>query len=234
MLTYGLSITTIIYFLIFNKFISLAYKKASTKKHIQLNILFAITLFIVASINDFANLSRMFSESISDILEYLLGSLSHYIKIPITFIIIFSPLLFITISVVFIMIFFKRNFTRLVDICRSPSSIDVRYNINQSKYATFVMALASMLYFYFFGQFSLAGFFINGILFTVILSIAIFYPVNDSPLRLFIQILAMLLMVMLNSIFTLSENRLDYHMNLTLPMFCVSSAYGFYLNLKIK
>ena len=234
MLIFGFSLTVIVYFLIFNKLIKIIYKKASAKKYIQLNILFSITLFVVASINDFANLSRIFAESISDILEYLLGSLSHYIRIPITFVIIFSPLLFITMSVVFIMIFLKRNFTLLVNICRSPRSIDVRYNINQSKYATLVMTFASILYFYNFGNFSLAAFFVNSILFFLILSISIFFPANDSLLRIIVQILAMLSMVMINKILTSNESRLDYHMNLTLPIFWVSSAYGFYLNRKIK
>lgn len=234
MLIFGFSLTALVYFLIFNKLIRIIYKKASAKKYIQLNILFAITLFVVASINDFANLSRIFSESISDSIEYFLGSLSHYIKIPIAFVIIFSPLLFITVSVVFIMIFFKRNLTLLINICRSPSSIDVRYNINQSKYATLAMALASILYFYYFGHFSLIAFFVNSILFASILSIAIFFPANDSLPRILVQILAMLSMVMINRTLTLNESRLDYHMNLTFPIFWVSSAYGFYLNRKIK
>lgn len=168
----------------------------------------------------------------SDNLNNFFGNTPLYIKFPISVMAIYLPLLFVTMGIIYLLIFLQINVRQLLNMFRSINAIDFKYNLINSRYETFVIVNACILYCYLFGGFLLIGILVNGVLSFVMLLITISYPADGSLLKVLALFLTMLLMVFSTSFFASNGNRLDYYMNFVIPIFYVSCAYGFYLNSK--
>ncbi|MEJ5128946.1 hypothetical protein WH367_23105 [Comamonas sp. MYb21] len=234
MFIFTIIFTVIVYLFIFNKSISLIYGKTYIKKYLQLNILSVVVFFLAASTDVFATPSRFLMQLFSDNLNNFLGNTPLYIKFPISVMVIYSPLLFVTIGIISLLISFQINLRQLINIFRSINTIDLKYNLINSRYEALIIATACIFYCYLFGSLSLVGILVNGVLFSAIILITISYPADDSLLKVLARFLAMLLMVFSTSFFVSNGNRLDYYMNFVIPIFYVSCAYGFYLNSKAE